>query len=283
LLLITDSHQSKQSFKMSIPHFLLGLAYCLWRVPLLAALRPHGAYGFGFGANVLKNLSFLTTSMFFKLDYAKLLATWSAYGKGFSAVAGIIRTHPSTLVLVCLSCAALAIMVWRGDRTARFGGIFMLCAALPMVFMIGTGERLTYLASVGFAVIAGVSILRLKKPYHAVVGALVCLYLFTAAYLDSERWVVASGISRQVMDQLRLAIAENPGVERIHIRGLPDNYMGAYLFRGGVGSGARLISGEPVEVIRTDERANHLGTADDIYLEYREGQLFAADGKASRP
>jgi hypothetical protein len=140
---------------------------------------------------------------------------------------------------------------------------------------VGTGERFTYLPSSGFAILAGLSIFRLRRSYRIVVGGLACAYMLTVAFVDSQRWVIASRISERVTLQLAGMVVENPQVETVYIRGLPDNYRGAYLFRGGIDSAARLLSGRRVTVTKTDELMYEEAPADRLFLEYEEGRLTA--------
>lgn len=266
-----------RSAKSIVPFLLVVLGYLAWRIPSFITVGEWGTYAFGWGFNILKNASFLITSMFVRLPYTELLDTWNASGGGQRALVAILTTHPRVTIAVIVALAASAIMAWKGGKMARFGGAFMVCAALPMVFLIGTGERLTYLPSVGFAVLAGLSLSGLRKPCPLMLGVLACAYLFAVAHLDSRRWVVASGISRSVTYQLVHYIEEYPQVERVYVQGLPDNYRGAYVFRGGIDSAARLISGRNVSVIKTEAMPVPDVAGDELYLEYREGWLLRVD------
>jgi hypothetical protein len=263
------------SLRLSIPYFVVSGLYFVWRVPWYLSVGRESSYGFAWGANILKNLSFMVTSMFFRLDYARILATWNAHGKGIGSALSIPAAHPLASLLVLVSFAGIAVMVLRGSRLAKSGALVMLLATLPTVFLVGTGERLTYLPSSGFAILAGLSIFRLRRPYPIVVGGLACIYMLTVALTDSQRWVIASRISERVTLQLAGMVVENTQVETVYIRGLPDNYRGAYLFRGGIGSAARLLSGRSVTVLKTEGLVHEVHPADRLFLDYKEGRLIA--------
>ena len=267
-----------RSVRSSIPYFAMSGAYIIWRIPWYVALGQEGAYAFVLGANVLKNLSFLATSMFFRLDYPSILATWNSHGKGIGALLNVPAAHPLAASLVLVSFVAIALMVWRSDRVARSGAIFLLCAALPILFLVGTGERLTYLPSAGFALLAGLTVFKLRRHFVALVGIAACVYLFAVAFLDLDRWIVASRISQTVTQELAQIVSEHPQVDTVYVSGLPDNHRGAYLFRGGIGSAARLLSGRRVTVTKTDERVGTEPHATQLYVEYSAGRLVMAGG-----
>ncbi len=258
----------------TVPYFVISLAYLVLRIPSLMVVKGTGAYAMRLGMNVAKNVAFIISSMFFRLNFRELLATWNAHGKGSSAALEVLSSHPLAAILVVVSLACFGIMFWRGGRAAKFGAAWLLCSMLAVIFLVGTGERVTYLPSVGFAVMSGVIILRLKKAPAILAASAVCIYLFTVGFVDSSRWIRASEISEKITGQLAGHITQNPGVRKLYVQGLPDNYKGAYVFRGGTGAAARLISGKKdLQVINIDEEHMEAGEPGAIYLRYVEGRL----------
>ena len=258
----------------TIPYFMISLAYIVMRIPSLMFVKGNGAYAMRFGVNVLKNVAFIISSMFFRLDFRELLATWNAHGKGLSAALEVFSSHLFASALVAISLACFALMYLRGGRTVRFGAAWVLCAMLPVLFLVGTGERFTYLPSVGFAIMSGVIVFRLRRTASITAASVLCIYLFAVGFVDSARWIHASEISERITGQLAGYIIQNPDVSRLYVQGLPDNYKGAYVFRGGSGAAARLISEKKdLRVIEINEGQMIVNEPGAIYLRYLEGRL----------
>lgn len=277
LLLIwlwANSKLNKSSAKGTILYFCISAAYIAIRLPILSYVKGTGSYAMRLGVNVVKNIVFIISAMFFRLNYRELLEAWNVRGKGLVAAAEGLISHPLAVILVITSLACFSIMFWRGGRAVKFGAAWVLCSMLTVIFLVGTGERFTYLPSVGFAIMSGVIVLRLKRTPAILAGSAICIYLFAVGFLDSNRWILASGISKRVTTQLAGYIIDNPSANKIYINGLPDNYKGAYMFRGGLGPAARLISGKrSLEVIDTDEEPGAVAEPGVIYLRYVEGRL----------
>jgi hypothetical protein len=266
-------HHLMPLFKETVPYFCISAIYIAVRFPVIAYVKGNGAYGMKIGVNVLKNATFMISSMFFRLDFRDLLATWNAYGKGPAAVLKVMSSHPFAAGLVAISIAFFAIMFWRADRSGKFGGAWFFCCMFPMVLLIGAGERFTYLPSIGFAIMTAVTVLRLKKVLSIAAACAICVYLFAVGFVDSGRWIRASEISESVVRQLADYIQRNPGIGTIYIQDLPDNYRGAYLFRGGLDSAGRMISGRKDLKVIGVEGQGTLTAEPALYLRYVDGGI----------
>ena len=277
LLLIwlwANSKLNKSSAKSTILYFCISAAYVAIRLPILSYVKGTGSYAMRLGMNVVKNVVFIISSMFFKLNYRELLEAWNVRGKGLVAAAEVLFSHPLAVILVITSLVCFGIMFWRGGKAVKFGAAWLLCSMLTVIFLVGAGERFTYLPSVGFAIMSGVIVLRLKRAPAILAASAICIYLFAMGFVDSSRWILASGISKRVTGQLAGYITDNPSANKIYINGLPDNYKGAYMFRGGLGPAARLISGKKdLRVVEINEGQMIADEPGAIYLRYVEGNL----------
>lgn len=114
----------------------------------------------------------------------------------------------------------------------------LACAVLPvfgfkMPFYTTEGERFLYLPSVFGAIILA-SMLRWllssRRLFVAAGALLVVLYALTLQYVNS-RWATAAALSKGLAAGVRLSAA----ADRVIVLNVPDNYLGAYIYRIGFG------------------------------------------------
>lgn len=164
-------------------------------------------------------------------------------------------------ILVLIGISILAI--FRKWYLWLFAFLWTMIAAIPYVFItsreavdlalpilsLGFGDRFLYYSAVGASFLLAVSLqwfvseLGLIKNVYIRYGLRTALILLVAVYLAAsalrlaqlERtWDMAGRTGADIVQQI-LAIVPDPAEgEMLCISNLPDNYMGAYIFRNGI-------------------------------------------------
>jgi hypothetical protein len=124
---------------------------------------------------------------------------------------------------------ALAWLLWRGGRIARFTVLWVAASLVPFVFLTGPlAARYLYLASAGFAVGVGWLFsrptgLRARRASWALLSLIVLANLF--ANRLAERTRVANGaVRREIVTMVAAAANGTTGPLAVYLAGVPDKY-----------------------------------------------------------
>jgi len=139
-------------------------------------------------------------------------------------------------------------------------------------------NRLYYLPSVFFIIFLIFLLEKATGIFHRKPGpvkpAVVFVSLFLAGLIlfngwqtlkRSGDWERAGRISKNILEQTRLLVSRDPGIQKLVFANLPDNYREAYIFRNGIGAAARLYLDRPdIEVIPATLRSVRAVFSDHI-------------------
>lgn len=242
------------------PLVLMLGGYLLLRLGPLGALGDDGIHLYRLGMNIPKNLAFMFVSVVAPLDFRLLLGLWNASPHDPISIVWALLRYPLAFAIICTSAVFYLTTFLRGDKTIRFGILWIAVAALTVLPLKGSGERFVYLPSVGFALFAGALVGRLRQPTIAaterigyclrrrvpissVAGLFLCIYLAAFAHRSTGRWITASHMAERVIRDTIPFLEDAKPHERFYLLHHPENYQGAWVLRSGLGAGVRLISG----------------------------------------
>lgn len=240
------------------PYVIMTTAFIVFRLNAIIASTHEQSYRLELHANVLKNLAFLCVSTLFPLDFRSALAAWNNwYLHGdYGALTEFILGSPGVIVGTLVAVLVwLAIFLW-GHRAARRLALWVLVAALPVIFFRGTGERLIYASLPGAAGAIAITLAVWHRSFVAAfqrVGrwispALVVLVVALNVGWLGDRlrdWESASDLSHTIVEALERIAPQIPAGATVGFTNLPDNINGAWVFRTSINHAFALYAGRP--------------------------------------
>jgi hypothetical protein len=190
------------------------------------------------------------------LDLEQLVKLWGMYARDlFRPLSDFLRWRIGLENWIWLGGGLLLCVV----RRARWAVVWILLALTPGATTYG--ERLTYLAIVGFSMVIAASIVDsvrwvLDRVQNRILRTtfigLVVLFLFSllvadirAVHRDATNWKEAGRLTWSIPRQARDLAPTVPSNAQLFFLDLPDNIGGAYAFRHGLMFEVRRVYGIP--------------------------------------
>jgi hypothetical protein len=215
-----------------------------WAVVVLRVDRGGGAspYQVELGAHVARNAAFFALGGFVPLRFWEVRDVCG--GEGVVSCLAELARRPDLATPILAGLLAIGWLARRGSRDARGGLLWILFAALPFLFLTGSGERFLYLPSVGASLVWGLLcrdlLERAGRRRVARLGVAASLALHVAGNVDRQRdWLTASAWTRGIVGLWAVLEARDP--ERpVAFAGVPGDWRSAWVFRNGFDSMVRL-------------------------------------------
>jgi hypothetical protein len=201
LILAVLAATGRARWKAVVPYFAVAAALFAFRWNLLGGIGGYSGGAVTIAAAVKALVLRLWAVLFFPIDWA-----WPG-GTALGVMIGI-----GAAGLICLFTAVI-------PRDRLLLGIgFTVAAALPAVQQLLIGpdlqkSRILYLPSIGFCLLAGMAVERLKPRWAVAASVAVLAFQFAALRHNVEAWAYASGQAKSVCEGAARsgALATPPG------------------------------------------------------------------------
>ncbi|RPI13443.1 MAG: hypothetical protein EHM58_18440 [Ignavibacteriae bacterium] len=239
---IVNKKSWQRFFKEYYLVFIAAVSYFLLRLILISRMSPiqpdlsAGAVS----AEIVKNIIFSFTAMFFSLDFISIRNIYKAPNSGFiSLLENMFTNFPWLPVVLLLVILFYYLMLKKKGKIAYFSGGLMILTMLSFMWLTGY-ERYLYLPSFGFCVLFlhylyGVyNKGKTLKIISVLIFAVFALYNIYNLGLKEQNWITGSKISREAVNDIINTTQKLPAGSVVYFRDLPDNYNGSWIFRDGV-------------------------------------------------
>jgi protein O-mannosyl-transferase len=182
------------------------------------------------------------------MSFSQIVSLWTAYARDlFQPVSSFIEWKIGVKSWIWLG---MFLVLLHAFHPARWAFLWVILALAPAA--TAYGERLTYLALVGFSmglVISLSTLIRLlaywinrEKLRSARISGLVMLSIvlvilvadFRAVRRDIPNWVEAGRLTWSIPRQAKKLLPNPPSGAELYFIDLPDNVNGAYVYRWGI-------------------------------------------------
>jgi hypothetical protein len=253
-----------------LPALLMLLDWAIGRIPARGSLEAiarrvlsYWPLGVAFGlyaflhwrAGILKGS--LRYGLRMDVDFGQVVEWWAMYARDlFQPLSNFLEWKIGPMNWMWLGAFLILLHV---VRRARWAALWVLLALSPAA--TAYGERLTYLAVVGFSIVVAVSLIDLaQQPFKqalcksvrllSVAGVVLFLIALLVAdvravHRDAANWVEAGRLTWTIPRQARALVPEVPPGAELFFLDLPDNVHGAYAFRWGIVPEVRYVYGNP--------------------------------------
>ena len=131
--------------------------------------------------------------------------------------------------------------IFAGALVACFYVSLVPALPMPVTLFSLEGERHLYMPSIFLCSLLPLIVLALSRSFKVMVGV-TCLLVVVEGYAleaSNTRWVTAAQLSKEIAQEMTSFDPETTLVMNI-----PDNFLGAYLFRNGLNSAATVFLGK---------------------------------------
>jgi hypothetical protein len=203
-------------------------------------------YRLALGLHVVKNAAFFGLGGFLPMRYWELQEIWAGAGGGGAFLRELVRA-PEFAVPILLGALAIVTALARGSRDVRGGFLWIAVAALPFLFLPGSGERFLYLPSFGACLVLGVAargaLARVRTGRGRVLvdaGIALVAAVFVAGSHDRQAdWITAGRWTRGIAGRAPYFESIDPELAIVFER-VPERHGSAWVFRNGFDAMARL-------------------------------------------
>ncbi|MCK4762180.1 MAG: glycosyltransferase family 39 protein [Candidatus Aminicenantes bacterium] len=272
-----------QSFKRTLPFFLVTAVYLIFKAHSLSAAVAGDALSFGY--HNIRNVRHLILSLFtfnpfndlpFLFIDIKIMNLFLQnpienliLPVNFKFIASLVGG-----TFIILACVFLA---FRGNRDIKITSWAFIFSMAPFIFTTSHHLpfrgyyiyplRLYYLPAAFFFIFLAVLLysgftwfkkkVKAPKPLMLLMVFLIVSFALTDAVKVNNRsadWITAGNITKSVLTQLGGFLKEGPEDKTIILFNLPDSYRGAYILRNGIRSAIKLLypdSKVKIEIQRT--------------------------------
>lgn len=188
----------------------------------------------------VKNFIFVFTAFIASLDFMALKEIYRLNNSDLiTSVREIVKQYPGAIAAIFLSALFYVAVLRKPNKIIYISFGFIIITILSFIWLIAY-ERYLYLPSAGFCILViHFAYKQLDKgrviKYISII-LLMIFFVYNIIHLVNKRknWEIAAEISKNTITEIILQTKELPAEAIVGFKDLPDNYMGAWILRGGI-------------------------------------------------
>jgi len=179
---------------------------------------------------------------------------------------GIIKGHTGIIFPLILAWLVFVIPAILGSRKEKFASLFTVLAAMPFLFLFGSGERFLYIPSMGGVFFISILVCRFRPKARFIIASSLALYLAVFSLANQKRWLLASRQSGMIVNFLKRIEKRMESGSRIIFINPPEDVDGAWVFKNGLEYVDDLYFERDIEIVAVKGRIDQINHRDHVIL-----------------